>query len=373
MKRLSKSLFLLSFLFSIALLSNAQKNSKLVTISGKLGQKASYTQIYLDTLGGQNPWIYSSAPIAEDGSFELTASVNIPDIYRLRLDDKNFVMIILSPGEKVLISTKNSQLGVDANITGSPHTQILYNALNSNQVFENKRDSLNRKYGESQSNPELSAAIIKSFQQNDSLMKLNLVQQMEKNPASLAWLFFQDKLDMANDFPIIDKTEVAIYKAFPENEFVKQYHQQIEKERLTAIGSMAPEIELPNVDGKLVKLSSLKGKVVLIDFWASWCGPCRKENPKVVKLYNEFKDQGFEVFSVSLDKDRDPWIKAIEKDGLIWKNHVSDLKYWKCAGALTYGVFAIPYTVLIDKKGRIVAKKLSGEELEKKVKQLLSK
>jgi len=373
MKKVTQLVAIFLLLMGSAYAAYSQKAQKEVVISGKLGQKANYTQIFLDTLGGQNPWIFTSSPIAEDGSFEIKAMVPITDIYRLRLDDKNFMMIILSPGEKISLSTKASQLNTEINITGSTHSQILYKALNSNQIFENTRDSLNRKYGESQSDPKLAAAIIKSFQANDSLMKLNLVQQMEKNPASLAWLFFQDKLDMANDFPIIDKTETAMYKAFPDNAFVQQYHQQVEKERKTAIGSIAPEIELPNVDGKLIKLSSLKGKVVLIDFWASWCGPCRKENPNVVKLYNEVKGQGFEVFSVSLDKDRDAWIKAIAKDGLIWKNHVSDLKYWKSAGALTYGVNSIPYTVLLDKKGKIVAKKLRGEELDKKVKELLAK
>jgi thiol-disulfide isomerase/thioredoxin len=161
-----------------------------------------------------------------------------------------------------------------------------------------------------------------------------------------------------------------MFKAYPENEFVKQYHQQVEVERKTAIGFPAPDIALTDPEGKLLKLSSLKGKVVLIDFWASWCGPCRKENPNVVAVYNQYKDKGFEVFSVSLDKDRDSWLAAIAKDNLIWPNHVSDLKYWKSAGAAAYGVTSIPFTVLVDRKGNIVAKKLRGEELEKQVKEL---
>jgi len=148
------------------------------------------------------------------------------------------------------------------------------------------------------------------------------------------------------------------------------YHQQVEVERKTAIGATAPEIELTDRDGKIRKLSSLKGKVVLIDFWASWCGPCRKENPNVVNIYGKYHDQGFEVYSVSLDKDRDSWLAAIAKDNLVWPNHVSDLKYWKSAGAAAYGVTAIPFTVLVDRKGKIVAKKLRGDDLETKVKEL---
>jgi thiol-disulfide isomerase/thioredoxin len=193
---------------------------------------------------------------------------------------------------------------------------------------------------------------------------------MEKHPASLAWIFFQDKLDMTSDFDIIDKIDAATFKAYPENQYVRQYHKQVEVERKTAIGASAPDIALTDPEGNIRKLSSLKGKVVLIDFWASWCGPCRKENPNVVAMYNKYHEKGFEIYSVSLDKERNSWLAAIAKDKLVWPDHVSDLKYWKSAGAAAYGVTSIPFTVLVDKKGKIVAKKLRGEELENKVKEL---
>lgn len=136
-------------------------------------------------------------------------------------------------------------------------------------------------------------------------------------------------------------------------------------------GEMAPEIELADRDGKLVKLSSLRGKVVLIDFWASWCGPCRHENPTVVKAYNRFEPKGFTIFSVSLDQSKDKWLAAITKDGLIWNNHVSDLKGWQSAGSAAYKVNSIPATFLVDKEGRIIAKNLRGPALEEKLQELL--
>ena len=281
--------------------------------------------------------------------------------------------LILSPGEKISLKTIGAQLGGNATIQGSPQTQLLYNAMNASQQFESQKASLNQQFSEIQSSPKrdsLAAIIINQFRVNDSLQKASLKAQMEKNPSSLAWIFFQDKLDMTTDFEIIDKTDAAMYKAYPNNGFIQQHHQQVSVERKTAIGAQAPEIALADVDGKIRTLSSLKGKVVLVDFWASWCGPCRKENPNVVAIYGKYKDKGFEVFSVSLDKDRAGWLQAIAKDNLLWPNHVSDLKYWKSEGAATYGVSSIPYTVLIDKKGKIVAKKLRGEELENKVKEL---
>jgi len=365
------SIVLLILVFEATLL--AQKSTTPVVINGTITEKGTYKQIYLDTLNGQNPWIFVSSAIDSNGNFKLTAPITSADIFRLRLDDKNYMMVILTPGENISLKTIGPKLGGDATIDGSFHTQLLYNVMNNSQFFESRKAALNQQYNELQASPKrdsLSAIIISQFRANDSLQKIALISQMEKQPASLAWIFFQDKLDMTNDFAIIDKTDAAMFKAYPENDFVKQHHQMVEVERKTAIGSPAPEIALSDPDGVIRKLSSLKGKVVLIDFWASWCGPCRKENPNVVAVYNQYKDKGFEVFSVSLDKDRSGWLAAIAKDNLIWPNHVSDLKYWKSAGAATYGVTSIPFTVLIDKKGKIVAKKLRGEELENKVKEL---
>jgi len=135
------------------------------------------------------------------------------------------------------------------------------------------------------------------------------------------------------------------------------------------IGDKAPEIAMPDPTGKIRKLSDLRGKVVLIDFWASWCSPCRRENPNVVKTYQEYKDvafkngRGFEVFSVSLDQNKIKWEQGIKQDGLVWKNHVSDLQGWANAAARTYQVNGIPATFLLDGDGNIIKKNLRGQAL----------
>lgn len=136
------------------------------------------------------------------------------------------------------------------------------------------------------------------------------------------------------------------------------------------VGQIAPEIDLPTPEGKNVKLSSFRGKYVLVDFWASWCGPCRKENPNVVKLYNKYKGEKFEILGVSLDKKKEDWIKAIQKDQLTWV-HVSDLKFWYSQAAEDYEVESIPATFLIDPNGVIIAKNLRGASLEKQIGKLL--
>jgi len=156
---------------------------------------------------------------------------------------------------------------------------------------------------------------------------------------------------------------------------LKQSTQQPPQSSAVSKGMQTPEISLPNPEGNIMKLSDLKGKVVLIDFWASWCGPCRKENPNVVKAYEKYSARGFEVFSVSLDTDRGRWIQSIEQDKLTWSGHVSDLKGWSSTAASDYGVRSIPFPVLIDQEGKVVAfgGDVRGPALEILLEQLLGK
>ncbi|TAH27544.1 MAG: AhpC/TSA family protein [Cytophagales bacterium] len=166
------------------------------------------------------------------------------------------------------------------------------------------------------------------------------------------------------------KTLAKVYKSeFPNSTFAKKILQSIPK-GAPQIGELAPEINLASTNGKNIPLSSLKGKVVLLDFWASWCGPCRKENPNVVKVYDQYKDKGFTVFSVSLDNEKSNWLQAIQKDNLKWENHVSDLKGWQSSAAATYNVKGIPATFLIGKDGKIIATNLRGAELETRLAEL---
>ena len=160
---------------------------------------------------------------------------------------------------------------------------------------------------------------------------------------------------------------------FPDDPFAAKVEGDVKKYGGTIVGSKAPDIAQTDPDGKTRKLSDVNAKLILVDFWASWCGPCRRENPRVVKLYDAYKDKGFDIFSVSLDKNKNKWLQAIEADGLKWPNHVSDLKGWQNGAAQQYGVTSIPSTLLIDSEGKIIAKNVRGPALEKKVADILGK
>jgi peroxiredoxin len=183
---------------------------------------------------------------------------------------------------------------------------------------------------------------------------------------SVIKIFYQHDQDFS-------RSMAALYgKEFPASKYAKHLIAEMPKGP-PAVGEKAPEISLADTTGKIISLSSLKGKVVLIDFWASWCRPCRMENPNVVKAYEKYNGSGFTVFSVSLDDNKANWAQAIKKDNLKWSSHVSDLKGWQSAAAKLYGVTGIPATFLIDRDGNVIGKNLRGESLESMLQEVCTK
>ena len=212
------------------------------------------------------------------------------------------------------------------------------------------------------------------YNETDSYLNGKLIDLIKANKSDVAVLMFVDMFPREQNAALHEEVIKALHVTNPDHPIVKERWNILNSpDNKTAIGAMAPDLAFPDPEGKIRKLSDLRGKVVLLDFWASWCGPCRRESPNVRNVYAKYHDQGFEVFSVSLDRDANNWKKAIADDKLVWPNHVSDLKYWSSEAAAIYGVRSIPSMFLIDREGRIVAKDLRGAALENAVRELINK
>lgn len=206
----------------------------------------------------------------------------------------------------------------------------------------------------------------------------NTVRSHKTDPIGLMAL---EHLNLTVDRPlaaqVIDSTRTLMGHSMAHRNLSQRVTKQRKPQQssrrndLIKPGMAMPDIELNDPSGKKRALSDLRGKVVLVDFWASWCGPCRRENPNVVRAWKEYKDQGFEVFSVSLDKDAKKWQRAIDQDGLIWPYHISDLRGWSSVATQLYGISSIPHAILIDKDGTVVATHLRGAQLEAELQRLL--
>ncbi|MBK9356338.1 MAG: AhpC/TSA family protein [Bacteroidales bacterium] len=310
----------------------------------------------------------------KDGSFSFVVPASKLTIYRLYLSGDNFIMLLLT-GQNIDLELNAEKLNLNPVISGSEDTRILYDIAVMSSAYDKKLDSLNKAYGETRGNEQLQSRIplIQSaYEQAVNEQKSRIKQALTTYPASPASLFFIDKLEIDSDLGVYSQVADGLFSKYPAYKLVTDLKSRVDLEKELQPGKPAPEIILPDKDGKPVKLSSLRGKIVLIDFWASWCSPCRRENPEVVRIYNRFRDKGFDIYGVSLDRDANGWFGAIEKDGLVW-TQVSDLKYWESEGAKAYGVKAIPHTVLIDRDGKIIARKLRGKVLEDKLEELLGK
>lgn len=227
----------------------------------------------------------------------------------------------------------------------------------------------------SQSQEKVSKVVGKyqqAYNDLDAYITSRMKDEIRTHKQDIGVLMFLDIFPREQNAALHAEVITALHDKYPDHLIVQdRWNYMNSPANRVAIGAIAPDLEFPDPDGKMRKLSDLRGKVVLLDFWASWCGPCRRENPNVTKIYAQYHDKGFEVFSVSLDSDAASWKRAIEADKLVWPNHVSDLKKWQSQAAAIYGVRSIPSTFLLDKEGRIIQRDLRGADLERAVKQLV--
>ncbi len=348
---------------------------------------AKQSLVFLEELQPRKLVRLDSVKTNEEGKFVFKRKINEAGFYIIKLAKNNFVTLLIDKGETIELSGDAEELAKSYRVSGSNGSVLLKDW----NVFLRKNtestDSLAKILLNSQEKPnflEIKKGLDSTYRIILANVRTKAREFIDKNPKSLASLivlyqYFGSKplFNEKDDLAYFEKLDKNLKLVYPYSEHIKDLDnivggvkKEIENikvvEQKVAIGSMAPDIVMPSPDSVLISLSSLQGKVVLLDVWASWCMPCRKQNPELVKLYYKFKKRGFEIYSVSLDKQYEPWIDAIQRDGLFW-THVCDYKYWKTPVVNLYNIDKIPFNVLIDRKGIIVAKNLSIEALAKTI------
>lgn len=373
---MQKILISLSVILLLSFCDGNKKNSSF-QLKGTLSDSKAET-LYLEKLGTSKQVIIDSVILDENGNFEFTNYTPKIGFYRIKTNDKNFAMLVLDSADKVTITGSVKDLGNTFKVEGSSETTIFIEYNNLSKSRDIKLDSLNKEFQLLMETNKMDSIRMDSLSAifeapyNSIINRTNtlMVDKISKNTNMYSSIMAIQALDPDKYLDLYKSLDAGLSKKFPNDKNVIMFHDVVERMLSTNVGQFAPEISLPSPDGKEIALSSLKGKLVLIDFWASWCGPCRKEMPNVIKIYSKFKNKGFEIYGVSLDQDKEKWMEAITKDGINWPQ-VSDLKYWDNVAARIYNVQGIPYTVLIDKDGKIIAKNLRGQELEKKIAEVL--
>jgi peroxiredoxin len=340
-----------------------------ITLSGKVNNPQAGV-ITLQVLEDNDLRVIDTIVLNASNEFSTQIVLNEPNFYRLNLYDMQMVNLVLS-NEDVKVEVDGDRPDGLARVTGSSDTDLLTGMESIMLSFQEEANGLNDAFiiANTQNDSEEMNRLRESYMDMESHKNEKLKDLIRESRPSIAVLFGINTMNPDDHFPFFDTLATRLMEAYPMSSFVNDFNQFIGEMRNLAVGAMAPEIELPNPDGELTKLSSLRGQYVLIDFWAGWCRPCREENPNVVRLFNKYNPKGFTVFGVSLDRTRDEWINAIEADGLTW-TQVSDVKYFNSEAAATYNIQAIPATVLVDPNGVIIAKNLRGSSLEAKLVEL---
>jgi len=343
-----KRIFLFTVLLSL-FLSNTLFSQKKTVITGNVLNNKDFTSIILMSV--PDAIETANTTISATGDFTISFDLEKTGFYKLQLDENISIFLIPEPGENINVNFDLMKI-YEPIIQGSKNSELVYKMVNETGKKDKEIENYTAKIQEE---------------------KREIIRKMIKeNPTSLAGLFFINELQMEEDLETYKILTQGI-KQYSYIQPVKELVSQVDSLNIIEVGSIAPDIILKNADGKEIKLSSLRGKYVLIDFWASWCRPCRGESANLVKMYKKYNKSGFEIYSVSLDEKKEDWVGAIKKDGLSAWTHVSDLQYWNSAAAKQYKVTSIPYTLLLDKEGKIIAKELRGEELAKKLSEIFPK
>ena len=340
---------------------NAQSGYKVTgTVEGMPDGKA-----IIATVNGSTLDTLAKADV-KNGSFEFTGNVSEPTgAYIMVIGQRGAIPFML---ENANITVNAGQAGLT--VTGSEGQKIYDQFMAINATAQQEAMKLQQEYQAANGDQAKIQAIQEAYAKLMTDAQAKETELIKANPDSYVSTFVIVSGMGQMEYEQLKERYNLLGEKAKASAQGKAIAAQIAKLESTAIGQIAPNFTITTPEGESISLYDIKGKVKLIDFWASWCGPCRGENPHVVEIYKEYHPKGLEIFGVSLDNNKEAWVKAIADDGLVWK-HGSDLKGWQSAPEQLYSVSGIPHTVLLDENNKIIAKNLRGDELKQKIAELL--
>lgn len=363
---------------------NATGDPNNFTVSGKITHAPSQN-IFLEQIVYDNaaPKVVDSGKLAPDGSYKLKGTTKEQNLYLLTIDHRP-VSILINDNDDIRLSADLNSNFSSPYISNSDATKSLYTFLNR---FRSSDSSLAAIYGAmdtlSRQNPNDSNIVVLQSKGAQELQSLNAYMKdfinKSSSPAAIYYVLSVAASKNAIAIQELDSLATQAANRFKDHSGLTAMKTAIAQAKTSAnnpnegaswVDKQAPNLTMNDVNGKPVSISNFKGKYVLVDFWASWCGPCRQENPNVVEAYNKYKNKNFTILGVSLDQDKDSWIQAIKNDKLAW-TQMSDLKQWESAAVSTYQIQGIPFNVLIDPTGKVIAQELRGPALDQKLEEVL--
>ncbi|MCO5254775.1 MAG: TlpA family protein disulfide reductase [Bacteroidia bacterium] len=348
---------------------NKKKNEKTSTsfvVTGKIHGVIQKEQIMLGELYQNKVTPFDTTILnMTDSSFEFQGEVIEDIVVYLILSQSTVVPFIVSGGSNHNFDIYLTSQGIEFEVSGkkSERSQKIRNFLEEYSKTEYSMQSIENMFKSGKVEIDKASAMEAEYYRLMNQSKLSQEMMLADSTNPLGAYFVLNAFIETPTKTDFDKVFKVFELGAPQSKYIIDLQNRYNIEKSTMIGEIAPNISLPNPNGDTIELYSLRGKLVLIDFWASWCGPCRMENPNNKRMYEKYASKGFEIYAVSLDRTKNDWTKTIASDGLSWI-HVSDLAYWNSAPAKMYKIHSIPATYLLDKDGRILAKNLRGQELE---------